>query len=319
MRPTPILTLLGCALAGAALAQQPAPPAIPEAPQAAQVETEAGHESPPGKELLPVRVRRLLDDFDQRHQQRVLEMSSYAKVGNAEPGVKQFADPRKVEVELKDEQDREQTSEALAKEYTEESQQVQNQEQALQDFVAKRQKTLDGLSKRASAVNRQDLELAAANLARQPGTEAQVSEIRRRLSEAERNAQELSSQQSQNQQEAASAEAELKKLHALAQSLEKESKAYTADAASAHQNQSHLADRLEFYVVNAQAEDVLDQDREATQAVQHLAASPEVHDTLESLGPSAKVDAKPGPAKPCAGTPNNEKGCTEKPAPAPKE
>ncbi len=166
MRPTPILTLLGCALAGAALAQQPAPPAIPEAPQAAQVETEAGHESPPGKELLPVRVRRLLDDFDQRHQQRVLEMSSYAKVGNAEPGVKQFADPRKVEVELKDEQDREQTSEALAKEYTEESQQVQNQEQALQDFVAKRQKTLDDLSKRASAINRQDLEAGG----REPGS-----------------------------------------------------------------------------------------------------------------------------------------------------
>jgi uncharacterized protein YukE len=214
MRPTPILTLLCYAFAAVAIAQQPGPPGEPapppvvtETPPPAHVETEAGHESPPAKEPLQARVRRLLDDFDQRHQQRMLEMSAYDNVGNAEPGVKQFADPRKVEVELKDEQDREQTSTALAKEYAEESRQVQTQEQALQAFIAKRQKTVDGLTKRASTVNQQDLELAAANLARQPGTEAQVSEIRHRLSEAERNAQELSSQQAQSQRRGRAEEA----------------------------------------------------------------------------------------------------------------
>ncbi len=326
MRSTPILTLVCCALAGVALAQQPAPPdapavppAAPEASQAARVETEATHPSPPNKELLQERVRRLLDDFEQRHQQRVLEMSSYDKVSDAEPGVKRFADPRKVQVEIKDELDREQTSKALAKEYAEEARQVQNQEQALQDFIAKRQKTLDGLNKRTNNVNRQDLELAATNLARQPGTEAQVSEIRRQLSEADRDAEEFSTQQSQGQQEISGAQEELKKLRALDQSLGKEAKAYRADAASAHQNQLHLADRLEFYVVNAQAEDVLDQDGKATEAVQHLAASPEVHDTLESPGPSVKLDAKTDLAKKCTETPNDGKGCPETAAEEPKE
>jgi DNA repair exonuclease SbcCD ATPase subunit len=292
---------------------------VPEVPPPAQVATSTGQEPPPVKELLEVRVRRLLDDFDQRHQQRMIEMSAYDKAGSAEPGVKQFADPRKVEVELKDEQDREETSQALAKEYAEESRQVQTQEQALQDFIAKRQKTLDDMNQRVVAVNRQDLELAAANLARQPGTEAQVSELRRRLAEADRNARELSSRESQGKQEAASSAEELKKLRALEESLDKESKAYLADAASAHQNQLHLADRLEYYAVNAQAEDVLDQDRKATEGVQHLAASPEVHATLESLGPGAKADAKPGPSKKCSEAPNDMQGCTEKPAPVPKE
>jgi hypothetical protein len=269
MRPTPILTLVCCALASVTLAQQPAPPEAPTpppaAPQASQprsVEADAQHESLPAKEPLEVRVRLLLDEFNQRHEERALEMNSYGKAGDAEPGLKQFADPRKVQVELKDEQDREQTSKALAKEYAEEARQVQNQEQALQAFIAKRQKTLDGLSKKSAAFNRQDLEVAAENLARQPGTEAQVSEIRRQL---------------------------------------------------------HLADRLEFYVVNAQAEDVLDQGRKATEAVHHLAASPEVQDTLGSLGPTVKVEPKPDPAKPCTETASDAKGCPEKAASDPKE
>jgi chromosome segregation ATPase len=326
MRPTPILTLVCCALASVTLAQQPAPPEAPTpppaAPQASQprsVEADAQHESLPAKEPLEVRVRLLLDEFNQRHEERALEMNSYGKAGDAEPGLKQFADPRKVQVELKDEQDREQTSKALAKEYAEEARQVQNQEQALQAFIAKRQKTLDGLSKKSAAFNRQDLEVAAENLARQPGTEAQVSEIRRRLDAAENDAKEMSTQQSLSQQEAASAQDELKRLQALGQSLDLESKSYTADAASAHQNQLHLADRLEFYVVNAQAEDVLDQGRKATEAVHHLAASPEVQDTLGSLGPTVKVEPKPDPAKPCTETASDAKGCPEKAASDPKE
>jgi chromosome segregation ATPase len=266
-----------------------------------------------------VRVRRLLDEFNQRHDERVAEMNSYGKAGDAEPGLKQFADPRKVQVELKDEQDREQTSKALAKEYAEEGRQVHNQEQALQTFIAKRQKTLDGLNKKAATFNRQDLELAAENLARQPGTEAQVREIRRRLDAAQNDAKDMSTQQSLAQQEAASAQDELKKLQELGQSLDLESKSYTADAASAHQNQLHLADRLEFYVVNAQSEDVLGQARKATEAVHHLAASPEVEDTLGSLGASAKAEAKPDPDKKCADTANDGKGCPEKAAPDPKE
>ena len=203
-----ILTLVCCAIAGVTFAQQPALltrrlpcPRLRKVPQAPQAGPASAHLLPSSKESLQVRVRRILDNFDQRHQQRVLEMSSYDKAGDVEPGAKRFADPRKVQLEIKDEQDRQQTSKALAKEYADEARQVQNQEQALQDFIAKRQKTLDDLSKRAGANNRQDLEVAAANLAREPGTEAQVSEIRRRLADSDRAAEELSARQSQDQQE----------------------------------------------------------------------------------------------------------------------
>jgi len=324
MRRAPLLTLLCCALSGAALAQQPSPPDAPapapaalQVPQPQRVETQTGQEAPPAKEPLYARAQRLLDDFNQRHQQRVLEMSSYDKAGEAEPGLKQFADPRKVELELKDERDRQQTSEALANEYGEEATEVHNQEQAVQDFIAKRQKTLDELSKQVSAVNRQDLQVAAANLARQPGTDAQVRAMRSRLAEADVNEQKLAAQRPQGQQEISSAEEELKKLRALEQSLEKESKAYAADATSARQNQLNLADRLEFYVVRAKAEDVLDQDLKATETVQHLAASPEVHDTLASPAPSVKANAKPD-AK-CAQSSPDGKGCAETAAKTPKE
>jgi hypothetical protein len=313
-------------LASVTLAQQPAPPRAPASPTAAPesspppAATEVGQESPaPAKETLEERVGRLLEEFSQRHDERVLQMASYGKAGDAEPGLKQFADPRKVEIELKDEKDREQTSKALAQEYAEEASKVREQEQGLEAFIAKRQKTLDGLSKRANADNPHDLELAAENLARQPGTDAQVSEIRRRLAQDELDAKEMSTQQSFAQQEAASAQEELKRLGELEQTLTKESKAFSADAASAHQNQLRLADRLEFYVVNSQAEDVLDQGRKATAVVRHLAASPQVEDTLSSLGPNVKADAKSEPAKRCGDTADDAKGCPETPAPAPKE
>ena len=205
-----ILTAVCLALAGSAYAQQAAPPEPPGPPQAASdvakptEATPAERPAAPSKELLQDRVRRILDDFDQRHQQRALEISSYDKAGDGEPGVKRFADPRKVQIEIKDEQDREQTSRALAKEYANEVRVVQAQEQTLQDFLAKRQKSLDDLSKRAAVSNRQDLEVAETNLGREPGTEAQVGEIRRRLADADRAAEELSARQSQDQQETVS-------------------------------------------------------------------------------------------------------------------
>lgn len=321
------LSIVACfAVAGVVFAQQPAsPPEEPTLPPAAEssrpaaAKTTAAPEEPAAKEPLEARVHNLIDGFNQRHEDRVLEMASYGKAGDAEPGLKQYADPRRVEVELKDEQDRERTSKALAKEYADEALLVRGQEQSLQSFIAKRQKTLDTLSKRDSTVNAQDLEVAAENLAHQPGTEAQVSEIRHRLYENERDAKEATTQQALAQQEAASAQDELKRLVALADSLEKESKAYTADAESAHQNQLNLADRLEYYDVSAQAEDVLDQGHKATAAVHHLAASPEVQNTLQSLGSSKKADAKPDAANKSSDTTNDAQGHPEKSAPEPKE
>lgn len=326
MKPATAATLLCCLLPLGAYAQAPAPhrplaplPASPEGPSPASPDPKSEPEAPPAKELLEVRVNRIIDEFNQRHEDRVLEMYSYGKAGDAEPRLKQFADPRRVEVELKDEEDREQTSKALAKEYADEANQVQAQELALKGFIGKRQRTLDSLSKQTDTVNRQDLELAAENLARQPGTDAEVSEIRRRLAEDESNSKSSATQRTLAEQEAASATDELKRLQALEESLRKESKAYTADAASAHQNQLGLADRLEFYVVNAQAEDVLDQDRKATASVHHLEASPEVQDTLRSLNPAAKTAAKTTTLSKCTEGNNDGKECSEKTEQAPKE
>ena len=317
-----VLTMLSCALAVGARAQQsapsaPGPPVGPEAVQPPDTEKGARPEAPPEKQTLAQRAQRLLDDYEQRHLERVGQMASYEKAGNSEPGLESLADPRKVELELQDERDREQTSRALANEYALEVRQVQAHEKAVQDFIAKRQKTVDDLSKRSSNINRHDLELAADNLARQPGTESQVSELRRRLAEADRNDQELAAERPQVQQEMAGAQEELKKLQALEQSLDKQAKAYVADAASARQNQLSLADRLEFYVVRAKAEDVLDEDHEAAGTVKHLSASPEVRHTLESPAPKAKTEA--GPAKDCAQNSPDGKGCADPVTPAPKE
>ena len=309
MRHTAMATLAFWAIAGVAWAQQ-APPSPLPAPMPANSEKAAEAESAPAKETFDARVHRLLDEFNQRHADRVQEMASYEKTGDSDPDLKQFADPRKVQVELKDEEDREQTSKTLAKEYTGEARQVQAQEKALEAFIARRRKTLDDLSKPAGADNQQDLEVAIENLARQPGTEAQVSELRRRLADDERNAQVQSTEQSFAQQEAARSEEELKRLRTVRETLESESKAYTADAASAHQNKLDLADRLEFYVVNAQAEDALEEGRKATVAVQHLKASPEVAGTLEGLGPGAKTE-NPAAAKDCTVHTGDVKGCPE--------
>jgi hypothetical protein len=262
-----------------------------------------------------VRIHRRLEEYDQRHGQRELEMASYTEASGSDPGLERYADPRKVQVELKDELDREQTSEQLANDYAEQSRDVLSKEQAVQDFITKRRKTLDDLSKQNVAVNRQDLEVALANLARQPESpeiQAQMRDIDRRLSEAERLEKDLPVRQARAQQEAAGAAEELSKLKALQQSYEKESKAFAADALSAHNNRLGLADRLEYYLVRAQAEDVLEQGRKATESVQHISVSPEVNKTLDSSAPSAKSDADLEQLRSCIQQSGDVKACHEK-------
>ena len=242
-------------------------------------------------------------------------MASYSKASGTDPGLERIADSRKVQVELKDELDREQTSEQLAKDYAEQARDVLDKEQAVQDFIAKRSKTLDDLSKKNVTVNRQDLEVALANLARQPDSpeiQAQMRDIERRLSETERLEKDLPPQQTQAQQEAAGAAEELAQLKALEQFYDKESKAFAADALSARNNRLALADRLEFYLVRDQAEDVLEQGRKATQSVQHLTASPEVEKTLNHAAPGAKPAADAEQLKNCIQQSGDEKACHEK-------
>jgi len=344
MRPTLILTVVCCALVSVALAQQPAPTqvpppppagvapppptpdttgAAPESPPPANSETtetapadaQGARETPLDAEPFDARVQRRLDEYNQRREQREIEMASYNKASGNDPGLERFADPRKVQVELKDELDREQTSEQLANDYAEQAREVLSKEQAVQDFINKRRKTLDDLSKQNVGVNRQDLEVALANLARQPEspeTQAQMRDIDRRLSEAERLETDVPARQMRAQQETAGAAEELAKLKALEQTYEKESKAFAADALSASQNRVGLADRLEYYLVRAQAEDVLEQGRKATQSVQHLSASPEVGKTLNSSGPSAKSDADLEQLRSCIQQTGDVKACHEK-------
>jgi hypothetical protein len=242
-------------------------------------------------------------------------MNSYTEASGNDPGLELYADPRKVQVELKDELDREQTSEQLANDYAEQAREVFSKAQAVQDFIAKRRKTLDDLGKQNVTVNRQDLEVALSNLARQPDTpaiQAQMRDIDRKLSEAERLEKDVPARKTRAQQEADGAAEELAKLKALAQSYEKESKAFAADALSAHNNRLGLADRLEYFLVRAQAEDVLEQGRKATQSVQHLSASPAVDKTLNSSTPSPKSDADLEQLKSCIQQSGDVQACHEK-------
>jgi hypothetical protein len=257
---------------------------------------QGAREVPLDVEAFDVRVRRRTAEYTQRHQQREREMASYDRVSGSDPGLGRFADPRKAQVELSDELDREQTSEELAGDYAERSHDLQGKVQVLQDFIAKRRQTLGELGNQNGSTHRSDLEVALANLAHQPEspeTLAQMREIDRRLSEADRTEKEVPAQLAQAQQEAADATEELTKLKALSQSYEKESKAFTADALSARQNRLRLASRLEYYVVRAQTEDELEQGRKAMESVQHLSASPEVESALNGSGvSSAKSDAE---------------------------
>jgi chromosome segregation ATPase len=266
-------------------------------------------------EPFDVQVQHHLEEYNQRHAQREAEMASYTEASGTDPGVERFADARKVQVELKDELDREQTSEQLASDFAEQARDVASKEQAVQDFITKRHKSLDDLSKQTTTVNRQDLEVALANLARQPESpeiQAQMRDIDRQLSEAERLEKDLPARQARAQQEASGAEEELAKLKALEQSYEKESKAFAADALSARENRAGLADRLEYYLVRAQAEDLLEQGRKATQSVQHLAASPAVEKTLNGSAPVARSDADLAQLRSCIQESGDVKACHEK-------
>jgi chromosome segregation ATPase len=271
-------------------------------------------ELPLDSETFDVRVHRRVTEYSQRHQRRESLMSSYDKVSVGDPGLERFADPRKVQVELSDELDRERTSEELCADYAEQVHDVQSKAQALQEFIAKRQQTLDELNKHNGASRRQDLEMALANLARQPlspETLAAMREIDRRLSETDRNEKDLPAQLSQNQQETADAAEEVAKLQALQQAYEKEVKAFTADALSARQNRLRLASKLEYFIVRAQAEDTLEQGRKALQTVEHLSASPEVESLLRGPGLTTKSQADLEQMRDCIQKSGDVKACRQ--------
>jgi hypothetical protein len=254
---------------------------------------EEARELPLDSETFDVRVHRRVTEYSQRHQQRERRISSYDKVSVRDPGLERFADPSKVQVELSDELDRERTSEELSADYAEQAHDVQSKAQALQAFVAKRRLTLDVLNKHDGPSRRPDLETALANLARQPSspeTLAAMREIDRRLSETDRDEKDLPAQLSQAQQETADATEELAKLQVLQQAYEKEAKTFMADALSARQNRLRLANKLEYFVVRAQAEDTLEQGRKSLEAVEHLSPSSQVEDLLREPGSAAKSD-----------------------------
>jgi chromosome segregation ATPase len=251
-------------------------------------------ELPLDSEAFDVRVHRRVADYNQRHEQRERHMSAYDQVAVRDPGLGRFADPRKVQVELSDELDRERTSQELSADYAEQAHDVQGKAQALEEFIAKRRQTLDELNKHEGSSPRPDLETALLNLARQPKspeTLAAMREIDRQLSETEGNEKDLPAQGSQARQETADAAEELAKLQALRQAYEKESETFTADALSARQNRLRLANKLEYFVVRAQAEDTLEQGRKSLEAVDRLAPSPQVEDLLRGPGSTTQSDA----------------------------
>lgn len=293
----------------------PTPSTTSEPAATATSDTQGAREIPLDAESFDVRVRRRVEEYGQRHQQRQLQMAEYDKATGADPGLQRFADPRKVQVELNDELDREQTSEELAGDYTERAHDVQSKEQMLQDFVTKRRQQLDDLGKLNGKVGLQDLEVALANLARQPQspeTLAEMREIDRRLSEAERSQKDLPAQTAQAQQEAQEAAQELAKLQTLEQSYTRESKSFTADALSARQNRMRLASRLEYYVVRAQAEDQLEQGRKLLAAAQHLPAGPEVENALNNSVANSRSDSDLERLRACIQESNDVKGCRER-------
>ena len=277
-------------------------------------DTQEARELPLDSETFDVRVHRRVEEYSQRHQQRERRMSSYDKVSVGDPGLERFADPRRVQVELSDELDRERTSEELGADYAEQAHDLQSKAQALQEFITKRRQTLDELNKHNGASSRQDLEVALANLARQPlspETLAAMRELDRRLSETDRNEKDLPAQLSQSQQEAADAAEELAKLQTLQQAYEKEAKAFTADALSARQNRLRLASKLEYFIVRAQAEDSLEQGRRALETVEHLSPSPEVENLLRGPGSTTKSDADLEQMRDCIKKSGDVKACRQ--------
>ena len=301
-----------------------APPNAPSEPVAAPeppanspevtAEPQGARELPLDSEPFDVRVHRRVAEYGQRHADRETRMASYEKATGDDPALARFADPRKVQVELSDELDREQTSGELAADYAEQSRDIQNKAQALQEFIAKRQQTLDELNHKNVGTNRQDLEVALANLAHQPSspeTLVAMREIDGRLSETDRNEKDLPLQLAQNKQEAADAANELTKLQALQQAYDKESKSFTVDALSARQNRLRLANKLEYFVVRSQAEDTLEQGRKSLTNVEHLAPSPEVENLLAGPAAGNSSDAHVEQMRDCINKSGDVQGCRE--------
>ncbi len=157
---------------------QPAGPDTLSNPPTAIPDAAGARELPLDSEAFDVRVHRRVAEYGQRHEQRENQMSSYDQVSGGDPGLARFSDPRKVQVELSDELDREQTSAELAADYSEEAHDIQSKAQALEEFIAKRRQTLDALNKPAGPSNRQDLEVALANLAHQPSSPETLAAMR---------------------------------------------------------------------------------------------------------------------------------------------
>jgi hypothetical protein len=282
-------------------------------PSVVSIDQEA-REVPLDSETFDVRVHRRVVEYGQRHQQRERRMSSYDKVSGDDPGLGRFADPRKVQVELSDELDRERTSEELSADYAEQAHEVQSTAQALEEFVAKRRQTIEELSKSDGAARRPDLEMALANLARQPSTPETLTamrEIDRRLSETDRNGKDLPAQLLQNQQEIADATQELASLQDLRQAYEKEARSFTADALSARQNRMRLASKLEYFVVRAQAEDTLEQGRRTLSTADHLSASPQVENMLRVPASTVRTDAHLEELRDCIKKSGDVKACRQ--------
>lgn len=252
-------------------------------------------ELPLDSEPFDVRVHRRIAEYNERHQQRERHLEAYGSAASGDPAVARFADPRKVQIELSDELDRERTSEELSADYAEQAHDVQNKEQALKEFMAKRKAAADALNKPADgSVTRQDMETALANLAQEPSspeTLGAIHEIDQRLTRFESNQKDAPVLTAQAQQEATDAGQELAKLQALEQGYEKEAKAFTADALSARENRLRLANKLEYFVVRAQADDTLEVGRKSLENVEHLAPSPEVQDTLKGPGSTGKSES----------------------------
>jgi chromosome segregation ATPase len=291
----------------AVAAPDPAPVPIPvgntpaAAPDAAPVgdvpavvtDAQEARELPLDSEPFDVRVHRRVLEYNQRREQRERHLASYDQAVGGDPGLVRFSDPRKVQVELSDELDRERTSEELSADYAEQGHDVQSKAQALEEFLAKRRTIIDGLTKHHDASRRHDLETALANLARQPSSPevlAAMREFDERLTEADREEKDLPVELSQAQQETADATAELAKLQTLQLAYEKEAKTFSADALSAHQNRLRLANKLEYFVVRAQAEDALEQGQKSLKTVQHLAPSSHVDDLLKGPASATKSD-----------------------------
>jgi hypothetical protein len=84
-----------------------------------------------------------------------------------------------------------------------------------------------------------------------------------------------------------------------------------ADALSARQNRLRLANKLEYFVVRAQAEDTLEQGRKSLVAAEHLAPSSQVEDLLREPGAATKSDANMEQMRECIKQSGDVRACRQ--------